>query len=90
MTARYADFSNGIDLKECIFSLPNTLGGDYYLDAIYQAKKINQKKDWHYTYEEMIKLEKFTVSNKGKSRSQRSKYKTSKRFIDRLNKERNN
>lgn len=90
MKARYTDFSNGVSLKECSFHLPQNLDGFYFLQTIYKTEKVKlPKESWIYSYEEMMQLNGFIISNIGKNTTKRSTYKTSKSFINRLKKERN-
>ncbi len=88
MIAKYTDFSKGAKLEHCTFLLMKNTKGDYCLDTIYSSKKVDaNKKDWFYTFNEVLKLSNFSISNKNTSK--KSKYKTSKGFINRLKKELN-
>lgn len=88
MIAKYTDFSNGLNLEDCVFFLMKNTKNEYCLDTLYSSKKVDAKsKEWFYTFDEILKLTDFSISNK--KTTKKSKYKTSEKFINRLRKERN-
>ena len=88
MKARFTNFSENKDLKDCIFALPKLLNGSYKLDTIYNSKNISKdtlnKGGWFYTYNQVLNLDSFMIFN---VTGQSSKYSTSKGFINRIKKE---
>ena len=86
MIARFTNFTNNTDLKDCIFELPKTLSGLYKLEAVYDSANCKPiYSDWFYTYDQVLDLENFYIKNKNTSTG--STYKTSGGFIKRLLKE---
>ena len=85
MKSRYTDFSNGVDIENLIFHLGNMPNGLYYLSTIYDARNIKEKKDWFFTYNDIVSMNGFYISNK---KGTGSKFKTSKGFINRIKKDR--
>ena len=83
--ARFTNFSNNKKIQECFFMLPMTKNGLYKLDTIYSTDITeNNKGTWFYSYNDVMSLSGFIISNK---KGSPSTYKTAAAFINRIKKE---
>ena len=81
MNAIFINWSKGENLENCIFDLRKNIGGFYSLDGIYTG--INSHSEQHFTYNEVIKMNNFSIRNKNKV-NKISRYKNPAAFLKRI------